>query len=597
MELHIEDNAIWKKRTRVPQIRRFVIAKNNEKTGIITSNHDGILRTYFWNPITGQLDDKPCLEEDYYGVLTPDGRYVHYFKDTKGNQQGHRWRMNVETGEHEDLTPDFPNYFGYTTTFSNDSKKFAFIASSPGFSNIYLLDFDDAGKLLDRKILLETKESIMMPRFSPDGKLLAFASTENGDRDTSAVLLFDADTGKVAKKYCAGKGSYSYPRMFVPNTDKMIVAIEKDSDMKYYLWNYKTDELVMLDIEGEGFVDVSDITKDGKRVLVNRESKAWQHFSVLNLDDKSQLELDKIEGMAHPFQISNNEIFILNTCSSYKSRILAFDIETGKLKRTALELPGSIEAKKEEEVCFVGALGDKVFGWLKKPEGKGPFPTIIEVPGGPFNYAYNTYESDVYLEHGFARLYFSYHGCGSFGLDFQKSIIGRIGELELEDMVAARNWLVEQGIAIPDQIFLMGGSYGGYLTLWGMVRRPDLWRAGLARTPIADWAADWEDTNGELRKMQTMMFGCTPSENPELWAKSSPITYVENMKAPLQIIAGINDTRCPKRQTEEFIAKAKELGKDVEEYWFDEGHGSNVVDEQIHQIELRLKFLKKVLEE
>lgn len=596
MDLHIKDNELWKKRMRAPQIRRFVIAKNDPKTGIITSNHDGILRTYFWNPITGQLDDKPCLEEDYYGVLTPDGRYVHYFKDTKGNQQGHRWRMNVETGEYEDLTPDLPNYFGFRTTFSDDSKKLVFIASFAEFANIFLLDFDNDGKLLGRKTLLETKESIMMPRLSPEGKLLACASTENGDRDTSAVLLLDADTGKVAKKYCAGKGSHSYPRMFVPNTDKMIVAIENASDMKNYLWNYKTDQIDLIGIEGTGFVDVCDIDDSGKRILINMESKAWQHFSVFNIEDNSHVELDKIEGMAHPFQISNDEIFILNTCSSYRSKILAFDIETGKLKRSALELPGSIEAKKVEEVCFVGALGDKVFGWLKKPEGKGPFPTIIEMPGGPFCYAYNTYEPDVYLEHGFARLYFSYHGCGSFGLEFQKSIIGRIGELELEDMIAARNWLVEQGIAIPDQIFLMGGSYGGFLTLWGMVRKPDFWRAGLARTPIANWAADWEDTNGELKKMQTMMFGCTPLENPELWARSSPINYVQNLKSPLQIIAGINDTRCPKRQTEEFIAKAKGLGKDVEAYWFDEGHGSNVVDEQIHQVELRLKFLKRVLE-
>jgi dipeptidyl aminopeptidase/acylaminoacyl peptidase len=114
--------------------------------------------------------------------------------------------------------------------------------------------------------------------------------------------------------------------------------------------------------------------------------------------------------------------------------------------------------------------------------------------------------------------------------------------------------------------------------------------------PIADWKSAWEDVNGELQKMDTMLFGCTPSENPELWAKSSPITFVENLKAPLQIITGLHDTRCPRRQNEDFIAKAKALGKDIEEYWFDEGHGSSVVDEQIKQIELRLNFIKRVLE-
>lgn len=596
MELHLEDSALWKKRVRAPNIKRFVIARNNPEMGLITSNIDGKLKTYLWKPLFSVINSRPCLEEDYYGVLTPDGKYVHYFKDTKGNQQGHRWRMNVETGEHVDLTPDLPTYYAYRTTFSDDSKKFAFIASFAEFSRVYLFDFDETGKLIGRKTLLDTTESIMIPRLSNDGKLFSFTSTENGDRETSSVLLLDTNSGKTIKRHSAGIGSKCYVRMFVPNADRLILAIENGSDMKNYSLNFKTDELEMLDIKGEGFLDVCDITGDGKKVLVSGESKARQHFSVYDLKDKSQIEFDKIEGMSHPFQISNDEIFTLNTCSSYKSRIIAFDLETGTLKRTAMKLPGSIEAKKAEEISFVGALGDNVYGWLRKPEGKGPFPTIIEMPGGPFLYANNFYESDVYLEHGIARLYFSYHGCGSFGEEFEKSIIGRIGELELEDMVAARNWLVEQGIAIPDQIFLMGGSYGGYLTLWGMVKRPDLWAGGMARTPIADWAADWEDTNGELKKTQNMMFGCTPLENPELWAKSSPITYAKNLNAPLQIIAGINDTRCAKRQTEEFIAKAKELGKDVESYWFDEGHGSSVIDEQIYQTELRLKFLKRVLE-
>ncbi len=64
----------------------------------------------------------------------------------------------------------------------------------------------------------------------------------------------------------------------------------------------------------------------------------------------------------------------------------------------------------------------------------------------------------------------------------------------------------------------------------------------------------------------------------------------------MQIIAGINDTRCPKRQIDLFVEKGRMLGKDIELYWYDEGHSTNSKDEAIHQIELRLKFLKKVIE-
>ncbi|NTU61336.1 MAG: hypothetical protein HGA95_03295, partial [Caldiserica bacterium] len=207
MELHIDESALWKQRMRTPQIKRFVIARNNPEMGLITSNIDGKLKTYLWKPLFSVINSRPCLEEDYYVVFTPDGKYLHYFKDTKGNQQGHRWRMSVETGEHVDLTPDLPTYYAYRTTFSDDSKKFAFIASFAEISRVYLFDFDETGKLIGRKTLLDTTESIMLPRLSPDGKLFAFTSTENGDRETSSVLLLDADSGKMIKRHSAGIGS------------------------------------------------------------------------------------------------------------------------------------------------------------------------------------------------------------------------------------------------------------------------------------------------------------------------------------------------------------------------------------------------------
>jgi dipeptidyl aminopeptidase/acylaminoacyl peptidase len=596
MDLHLDDSALWKKRMRAPMIKRFIIARHDPSVGQVVSNQDGKLKTYLWNPVTGVVDGNPCLDEDYYGVFSPDGKHLHYMKDTKGNQHGHRWRMNVKTGEHEDLTPNLPDYFAYRTAFSDDSRFFAFLANHSNKTFIYSITFDYEGKLADRKTLVETTESLMLLRISPDGKLIAFSTTENGKTDSSVINVIDRTTGNLITRYSAGEKTFCYPLLFLPNSSRLIMSIERDKDLKTYIWDYATGKLEDLVFGNDGINFVRELSTDGSKLLVDNESMGKQHTFIHDLKAGTTIELETIPGMSHPMQFTGDNVYILNQCSKYKSRVLVYDGKTGAFTRIALELPGSIESKEAEEVCFTGALGDKVYGWLRKPEGKGPFPTIIEVPGGPFVYAYNSYEPDVYLEHGITRLYLSYHGCGTFGEEFRKSIIGRIGELELEDMVAARNWLVEQGIAIPDQIFLMGGSYGGYLTLWGTVKRPDLWRGGLARVPIADWKSAWEDVNGELQKMDTMLFGCTPSENPELWAKSSPITFVENLKAPLQIITGLHDTRCPRRQNEDFIAKAKALGKDIEEYWFDEGHGSSVVDEQIKQIELRLNFIKRVLE-
>ena len=78
------------------------------------------------------------------------------------------------------------------------------------------------------------------------------------------------------------------------------------------------------------------------------------------------------------------------------------------------------------------------------------------------------------MDHGFAFLTINYHGSTTFGKAFEKSILGQLGELEVQDMAAAYRWLVESRIAQPDAIFLTGKSYGGYLTLLGLGRRPEL---------------------------------------------------------------------------------------------------------------------------
>jgi dipeptidyl aminopeptidase/acylaminoacyl peptidase len=139
-------------------------------------------------------------------------------------------------------------------------------------------------------------------------------------------------------------------------------------------------------------------------------------------------------------------------------------------------------------------------------------------------------------------------------------------------MAAARGWLVEQGIARADQVLLTGWSYGGYLTLQALGKRPALWAGGLAGIAIADWAAQYKDSAGTLRGYLVAFFGATPKERPEQYAASSPITYVENVQAPVLIIQGRNDTRTPARPVEMYEERMMSLGKPIEVHWFDAGH-------------------------
>ena len=595
MKLFLEENALWKKRATAPKIIRFHVARNNSSVAVIEANIDGVVRTYLLNMKTGHLNAIQNLDKDYYSILSPDGLFLHFHKDIKGNQHGHRYRMSTNGGEIEDLTPELPDYYAYRIEFSDDSKRCVFPAYFDDETILYGLFFDNKGGLVDRKVLFKTKGDLGRVKISRDGGFVAITSPKNNGDDETKLLILSTDTGNEYKYLKFDCETSAYAHLSIPCSSKLVVSTEDGDHKKFYLWDYENDALKEIFANIDSEIRVVDVSKDGKKLLIQASSQARDGHIVYKLEDDSFLSLDSLDGVSSYSYILEDEVLLLNSSSQHKSRILSYDLDTGRFKRVLLDLPGSIPASHAKDVRFIGARGDKVQGWLRIPDGKGPFPTIIELPGGP-SCAYSYYESDVFLDHGFAKLTINYHGSSSFGHDFQKSIIGRVGELELEDMVAARSWLIEQGISNSHQIFLMGGSYGGYLTLWGLVKRPDLWKAGLARVPIADFATAYEDENGSLKIFDNCLFGGSLYDKPELYRQSSPITYIEHLNAPLQIIAGKNDTRCPRRQIELFIEKGRKLGKDIEAYWYDEGHSSNSINEQIHQVELRLKFLKRVMD-
>lgn len=199
--------------------------------------------------------------------------------------------------------------------------------------------------------------------------------------------------------------------------------------------------------------------------------------------------------------------------------------------------------------------------------------------------------TESWLEHGFGYLSINFRGSTTFGRDFEKSILGDLGHWEVDDMGAAYEWLVQSGIAHPKQVFLMGGSYGGYLTLLGLGELPELWAGGMATIAIADWRLMYEDQAETLRQYQVALFGGTPEELPEQHERSSPITYADRVRAPLLVIQGSNDTRCPARQMPAYEERMRKPGKQFRLHWFEAGHGSYAIEHQ----EMRLEFAYDVL--
>ena len=104
-----------------------------------------------------------------------------------------------------------------------------------------------------------------------------------------------------------------------------------------------------------------------------------------------------------------------------------------------------------------------------------------------------------------------------------------------------------------DRLVLTGGSWGGYLTLLGLGTQPEAWALGLAAVPVADYVTAYHDEMEALKAMDRTLLGGTPEEVPERFEASSPLTYVDAVRAPVYISAGVNDPRCPIRQIDNYV--------------------------------------------
>ena len=257
--------------------------------------------------------------------------------------------------------------------------------------------------------------------------------------------------------------------------------------------------------------------------------------------------------------------------------------------------PDSVPA----EDAWVDGPGGPIHALVSKPKAPAAtqFPTVFLVHGGPASHDTDAFSPGVaaWVDAGFAVVRVNYRGSTGYGSAWRDAIEHRVGLTELDDLLAVRAWAVASGLADPSRIVLAGASWGGFLTLLGVGVAPDAWTLGVAGVPVADYVAAYEDEMEGLRAFDRALFGGTPDEVPDRYQQSSPLTYVDDVRAPLLVLAGANDPRCPIRQIDNYLARLDARKADFTVYRFDAGHGSLVVDERIRQTEAQLDFARSHL--
>lgn len=597
----------WKARFRAPRPVWSQIAHLAPNRGIVWGDYSGSYQLHAWNVSSGELRQLTSRSNGVgytFGTLNPKGTFVYYHEDDGGNEIGHFVRIPYEGGAASDVTPQLPPYASLTgIQASRDGRRLGFVAASAGKFALYTLDAAANGAQLgEPRKVAESSKMIGNEALSYDGGLAAISSAEKSQGLALCLTSYDLNRGTKIAELWDGEHSSLTAGPFAPvrGDTRMLATSDRSGTTRPLIWNPPSGARVDLDFpELDGDVFPILWSPDATQIVLLNVSNALEQLYFYDISVRTLARAELSGGTYWPsYFTGGGELLVHWQDSRRPTHVIALDGRTGAKLRTVLPGGPVPDSRDWRSVTFPSS-GYWIQGWLATPEGSGPFPTILETHGGPQAAMLDIYSpaAQAWLDHGFAYLTINYRGSVTFGREFERSIWGNPGRVEIEDMVAARDYLISCGVARPESIFLTGWSYGGYLTLLALGKTPELWAGGMAGIGIADWKLMYEDSADTLRGYQRALFAGGPDEKPEQYIESSPITYVDRIRRPILIMQGLNDTRCPRRQMEEFIAKLGALDKRFEVRWFDAGHGSLVTEQTIEHHALMIDFAERVLAE
>jgi dipeptidyl aminopeptidase/acylaminoacyl peptidase len=231
-------------------------------------------------------------------------------------------------------------------------------------------------------------------------------------------------------------------------------------------------------------------------------------------------------------------------------------------------------------IRYASRDGLTIRGYLTLPQGAAPrgLPLVVHPHGGPWARDSWGFDPEVQFlaSRGFAVLQMNFRGSTGFGRRFLESSFGQWGLTMQDDVSDGVRWAVEQGIADPRRVAIYGGSYGGFATLSGLTRTPELYACGISYVGVSNlftWFAAIPPYWKPYLEMMHEMVG-HPEKDAERLHRTSPLFHAERIRAPLLVAQGANDPRVRKEESDQIVEALRRRGIDVEYIVKDdEGHG------------------------
>ncbi len=468
------------------------------------------------------------------------------------------YRLNIVTGKMKMLAENPGNIQGWILDHEGKLRAATAIVDGINTQILYRAKETDAFKPV---LTTNFKESVSPMIFTFDNKNIYAVS--NLGRDKSALVVFDIVNGKEMEKI------YENP----------------DYDISDVVWSRLNKKLLAVNYESwkqERFY----LDDDMKKIYESIQQKLGDY--TFNITSETKAE-DK---------------FMIR---AYSDRSLGGYYVYDKAKDDLQKVADLFTWLKEDELAkmlpveFMSRDSVKINGYLTLPVGytmedAKDLPVVVNPHGGPWardSWGFNP-EIQFLANRGYAVLQVNFRGSTGYGRDFWEKSFKQWGLKMQDDITDGTNWLIKQGIADPKRIAIYGGSYGGYATLEGLVKEPDLYAAGVDYVGVSNLFTFMKTIPPYWKPMLDMMYEMVgnPVADSAQFVATSPAMNADKIKSPLFVAQGKNDPRVNKDESDQMVDALKKRGIVVEYMVKDnEGHGFHNEENRFDFYRAMEKFL------
>ena len=565
--------------------------------------------------VTRAIEEKDELVKGY-GWISDEKLY--YMMDKGGNENFHIYATNIDGTNARDLTP-FEGVRAGIIRVLKDQKNVLIIQMNKNNKQIfepYRLNAatGEITQLFENK---DAANSIQSYEFDKDGNLRAYTQLRNGVETEFYYKDPTTNEFKLMKKMnwddSFGIISFNYKSA---NKDEAYVYSNLDSDKaRIILYDFKADKKISevfsnpdydatsMHLSRKRNYEIDYFGYDGEKSEIIPVSKTYK-----DLDSRVKKQFPGKEYGVTGYDDDEKTFLIVLQSDKLYGTYYEYNTTTGKFKLLYDLMPQLKEADMAvmKPITFKSRDGLTIHGYITLPKealaGK-KVPMIVNPHGGPQgvrdSWGFNP-EAQLFASRGYATLQVNFRISGGYGKEFLRAGFKQIGRKVMDDVEDGVKYAISQGWVNENKIGIYGGSHGGYATLMGLVKTPDLYACGVNYVGVSNietlFKSIPEYWKPQLKIMGEIWYDLDNPEELKIAREVSAVNNVDKIKKPLLVVQGANDPRVNINESDQIVTALRAKGFDVPYMVkYNEGHGFQREENRMDFYSAMLGFFAKHL--